>query len=137
LNWGRRYSTIAARSAWLRAQLQAHGFEIVSADMDAAPGIITIALPPDVSSTTVTDDLGRAGFLLAAHSAYLRRRNWIQLSLMSQPPGWRLRALVHALRRRVPAHSASSLEGCHDHSSCHSVAEPKPSCGSRVTHAGQ
>jgi aspartate aminotransferase-like enzyme len=106
LNWGRRYSTIAARSAWLRAQLRAHGFEIVSAEKHAAPGIITIALPPELSSATVTDDLGRVGFLLAAHSGYLRRRNWIQLSLMSQPPGWQLRALVSALHRRVTAHPA-------------------------------
>jgi aspartate aminotransferase-like enzyme len=100
LNWRSRYSTVNARSAWLRAELVARGFEIVGAESDAAPGIITIALPRDIDSVALSDDLGGDGFLLSAHSGYLRRRNWIQVSLMSQPPGWRVRALVKALSRR-------------------------------------
>ena len=100
LNWSRRYSTMRARSAWLRAELVSRGFEIVAAESDAAPGIITIALPPAIDSVGLADDLGADGFLLSAHSRYLRRRNWIQVSLMSQPPGWRLRALAKALSSR-------------------------------------
>jgi aspartate aminotransferase-like enzyme len=100
LNWRRRCSTIHARSAWLRAELAARGFDIVAAASDAAPGIITIALPEDIESLALADELADDGFLLSAHSGYLRQRNWIQVSLMSQPPGWRLRALVRALSRR-------------------------------------
>lgn len=108
LNWRRRYWTTHARSAWLRAELMSRGFDIVAAESDAAPGIVTIALPSNIDSVALAEDLATDGFVLSAHSRYLKERNWIQVSLMSQPPGWRVRALVKALSRQCVARRAQS-----------------------------
>jgi hypothetical protein len=44
--------------------------------------VITLALPPNMSSTDLGDSLERAGFSLSYNSEYLRARNWIQVCLM-------------------------------------------------------
>lgn len=98
-DWPKRFAAIAERSAWLRAHLRLCGFEIVSAEADAAPGIVTIVLPARTSSGCVADRLHCEGYDLAANSQYLRCRNWIQISLMSEPTVEELRAAVDALFR--------------------------------------
>ena len=100
VDWDRRFEAVARRSAWLRAELRQRGFDLVGAELDAAPGVVTIALPAAIDSARLDDDLCRDGYLLASASEYLRRRNWIQISLMSQPSGRQLRGAVDALCRR-------------------------------------
>lgn len=97
--WDERFRAIAEDSAWLREHLRTCGFQIVSAGADAAPGIITLALPAELSSTRVGLELEREGYALAAHSAYLRERNWLQITLMSLPSRAQLEGAVEALRR--------------------------------------
>lgn len=96
-DWQKRFVTVAERSATLRAVLKARGFEMVSPEGHAAPGIVTIALPGRVLSGAVAERLRIEGYEVAAHSAYLRSRNWIQISLMSEPTEQELRAAVSAL----------------------------------------
>ena len=100
VDWDRRYESVARRSAWLRAALRQRGFDLVSPESDAAPGVVTIALPAAIDSARLDDELAKDGYLLASASEYLRRRNWIQISLMSQPSGRQLRGVVDALCRR-------------------------------------
>jgi len=98
-DWEKRFAAIAERSANLRTDLRGCGFEIVSAEADAAPGIVTIALPARTISGLVAERLRSEGYDLAANSEYLRSRNWIQISLMSEPTEEELRAAVAALFR--------------------------------------
>ena len=78
----RVFDETAETSSRLRARLRDLGFRIVAEDSDAAPAVITLALPPTVSSTNLGDSLERAGFSLSYNSEYLRARNWIQICLM-------------------------------------------------------
>jgi aspartate aminotransferase-like enzyme len=96
-DWVARFAAIAGRSASLRAHLRDCGFQLVSAEPDAAPGIVTIALPPGTTAALAAERMRDAGYDLAANSAYLRARNWIQISLMSEPTEEELRAAAGAL----------------------------------------
>jgi aspartate aminotransferase-like enzyme/GNAT superfamily N-acetyltransferase len=99
VDWDTRYRRLADTSRWLRARLRECGFALVAAEIDAAPGIVTIALPAGISSTEVDDKLRRQGYALAGSSEYLRERNWIQISVMAQPSIERLRPVIDALHR--------------------------------------
>ena len=99
VNWERRFRIVAERSAGLRARLRELGFHVVAADADAAPGIVTIALPATLPSVPTGGELERLGFAVACHSRYLRDRNWIQISLMGHPSSRQLHAVVDALHR--------------------------------------
>lgn len=78
------FENIAETSTWLRQQLRDLGFRIVAADACAAPAVITLAMPPNMSSTDLGDSLEQAGFSLSYNSEYLRARNWIQICLMGE-----------------------------------------------------
>jgi aspartate aminotransferase-like enzyme len=78
------FEDIAETSTWLRQRLRDLGFRIVAADACAAPAVITLALPPNMSSTDLGDSLEQAGFSLSYNSEYLRARNWIQICLMGE-----------------------------------------------------
>ena len=93
---------IAETSARLRRSLLDMGFDIVASDVHAAPAVITVALPPDVSSVDVGDDLERAGYLLSYNSAYLRDRNWLQFCLMGDFPRDAVEPLLDFLREFRP-----------------------------------
>jgi aspartate aminotransferase-like enzyme len=82
--WQDKFAQIAQDGAWLREQLRAVGLQIVAPDAHAAPAVISIALPSEVSSKTVGWQLKKAGYLLSYNSGYLLKRNWIQICLMGE-----------------------------------------------------
>ena len=98
-DWKERFVVLSERTEWLRDQLRLRGLSVVAPDTHLAPGIITIALPPEVRSVEVAAALDRGGFAVAANSGYLLQRNWIQISLMAAPPRHELRAVINALCR--------------------------------------
>jgi aspartate aminotransferase-like enzyme len=98
IDWDRRFRSLINTSAWLRGELRRSGFRVVAPESHAAPGVVTIGLPRTVQSTEVAARLEHAGFALASNSEYLRERNWIQISLMGEPPVEQLREVVEALR---------------------------------------
>ena len=98
-DWGKRFRRVAERSRWLRAHLRRRGFDIVAPESQMASGVLTIALPPAIRSADVGAALDDDGFAVAANSDYLRRRNWIQISVMAEPPLRELRRVVDALCR--------------------------------------
>lgn len=81
-NWPDRFQEVAETAAWLRARLRTLGFTVVGAPHQAAPGVVTIALPGALNSIEVSDALERHGFVVASRSSYLATRNWIQIGLM-------------------------------------------------------
>ncbi len=86
-------------SAALRARLRKLGFNVLASEDHAAPGVITLTLPEETDSGEVSRKLEKAGFLLSAHSEYLRRRNWIQICLMGECRQEDIDTLVTRLQR--------------------------------------
>jgi aspartate aminotransferase-like enzyme len=82
--WTDKFQQIAETSTWLRERLRKLGFQIVAPDAHASPAVVTIALPPEISSKGIGWQLRKAGYLLSYQSEYLLRRNWIQICLMGE-----------------------------------------------------
>jgi aspartate aminotransferase-like enzyme len=76
------------------------GFPILVDDKYATPAVVTIALPPGTSATTLGDDLQRDGLLVAYQSEYLVRRNWFQIGMMGHCQRQHLVQLADALHKR-------------------------------------
>ena len=99
VDWPKHISELASASAALRGRLRKLGFNILAAEPCAAPGVVTLVLPREVDSGEIGRKLEKAGFLLSAHSEYLRSRNWIQICLMGEFKPESLDALVARLQR--------------------------------------
>src|SRR5439155_9074969 len=78
------FAELAELSNWLRPKLRELGFQFVAPEAQAAPAIVTIALPKGLSSHQLGAQLQAAGFLLSYQSEYLLRRNWIQICLWGE-----------------------------------------------------
>lgn len=68
----------------LRKGLRRNDLVIVADDGVAMPGIITLAPPADPPAARLAQRMQRQGYLLAWRSAYLERRNWIQICLLGE-----------------------------------------------------
>jgi aspartate aminotransferase-like enzyme len=84
ISWPEKFAQIADVSVHLRQRLREQGQQIVAPDAHAAPAVVTIALPPEISSKTIGWLLRKAGYLLSYNSSYLLKRNWIQICLMGE-----------------------------------------------------
>jgi aspartate aminotransferase-like enzyme len=94
--WSERYAQVQRTGSWLRARLRAGGCTIVGEQGTPAPHVITIAVR---DSSRASGELERSGFIIGHASGYLRERNWIQISLMSELPRGVLPALARELVR--------------------------------------
>ena len=104
--WPRRLADLAGQSRRLRTQLRELGFQILAAEADAAPAVVTLVLPADISSTEVGGRLQEAGYLLSYNSEYLRQRNWVQICLMGEYQSEQLDLLANVLQRFCTASPA-------------------------------
>lgn len=93
-----RMQRIREHATWLRNSLRAHGFALLAPDGDACPGVVTIALEEPDAAATLGAELEARGIWLNFRSSHLRSRNWIQISLLGDPPRDALEHLLHALR---------------------------------------
>lgn len=83
-DWPLRWQQVADADRSLRARLRNLGLAIVADDAVAMPGVITLALPPHLSSQRLARRMERSGYQLASRSEYLVRRNWLQICLMGE-----------------------------------------------------
>lgn len=83
-DWNEKFAHIRENCNWLRGRLRELGFGILAPEAHASPAVLSIILPPEVSSKTIGWELQRAGFLLSYKSEYLLKRNWIQICLMGE-----------------------------------------------------
>jgi aspartate aminotransferase-like enzyme len=110
--WTSKFETVRRESRTLRADLRMLALPPLAEDSDAAPGIVTLALPEDVIASEVAVALSALGFQVAFQSGYLQQRNWIQICLMGELHAIALRQLPAALasqvriRRKKPLRSA-------------------------------
>jgi aspartate aminotransferase-like enzyme len=93
-----RMERIQFNATWLRAALRARDCTLVTSDALACPGVITLQLDSDLAADSVGAELEQRGFLLNFRSPHLIARNWIQLSLLGDPPRASLERLLAALR---------------------------------------
>lgn len=98
-HWDKRFVELEELGPWLRRSLRELGFQLVATDETASPAICTLALPENQNSVQMGNLLHEAGFLLSYNSEYLRRRNWIQICLMSDCGKEKLVSLLNALNR--------------------------------------
>jgi aspartate aminotransferase-like enzyme len=92
---------LAATGTWLRRALVAHGLALVADERCASPAVVSVRLPRGTDPVRLAELVAADGFLLAAHSGYLRDRGWVQISLMSRPCADDLRELPGRLAARV------------------------------------
>jgi aspartate aminotransferase-like enzyme len=98
-NWAGKFAELRDVSAWLRPALRELGLELIGADADASPAVMTIALPEQLGSAVIAGQLQEAGFLVSYNSDYLRRENWLQICLMGEFQREKLVSLLNHLNR--------------------------------------
>lgn len=81
-----RMQRIATHGSWLRTALQARGYTLVAPDSAACPAVLTLACPAAARAAALGEALERRGFWLNFRSSHLHARNWIQISLLGDPP---------------------------------------------------
>jgi len=79
-----RFEAIAAHARYIRSKLTEMGLVALASPEHAAPAVITLPLPRQISAIKVGDRLADAGFLLSYKSDYLLQRNWVQICIMGQ-----------------------------------------------------
>jgi aspartate aminotransferase-like enzyme/GNAT superfamily N-acetyltransferase len=97
-DWQTKFRATEVTGAWLRRELRAAGIAVVAPEACAAPAVTTLALPPAVSSRVTGERLRHSGFLVGYQSAYLVKRNWLQIALMGEWDGAALGELVETLK---------------------------------------
>src|SRR5207249_1275247 len=99
VHWDKRFAELEELSAWLRPRLTELSFELIGNGGKMSPAVVTFALPQSLGSVELGDRLRESGYLLSYNSEYLRRRNWLQICLMSDCPKEKLVSLMNALNR--------------------------------------
>ena len=69
-------------SSAVRKALVSEGFKVIGDEINSAPFVVTIALPPELDSMEVGEKMIKEKFRIGFLSRYLRERNWIQLAWM-------------------------------------------------------
>lgn len=93
-----RMDRIRENARWLRAELHARGLTLLAPDHASCPAMITFALGDGQNAAQLGEELEQRGFALSFRSSHLLARNWIQISLLGDPPRAGLARLLHTLR---------------------------------------
>ncbi|MCH1627795.1 aminotransferase class V-fold PLP-dependent enzyme [Ferdinandcohnia quinoae] len=78
------YQEIAERYGYIRSRIEEMGFSILTNPETSSPAIMTVLLPPHISSKEVGDDMVLQGFLLHYESGYLQEKGWLQIACISK-----------------------------------------------------
>ena len=96
-----RMQRISVLSAWLYAAVRSEGFQPAVPIERACPVGVTLALTGGEQAAALGEALERRGFSLSFRSRHLRERNWIQVSLLGDPPQYAVEQFVQALCQEV------------------------------------
>jgi aspartate aminotransferase-like enzyme len=99
VDWEKRFADTVELSEFLRGKLREMGFELVGANSETSPAVVTIALPLEMNSLKIGGLIQEAGYLLSYNSEYLRKKNWIQICLMGECTREKLVSLLNAMKR--------------------------------------
>jgi aspartate aminotransferase-like enzyme len=98
VDWPGRFAKINSLSALVRDALVKLDFKRIGSGQ-MSPAIFTIELPPEMDSAKIGTRLLEAGFRLSFNSEYLRRKNWIQISLLGECSEENVVALINGIKR--------------------------------------
>jgi aspartate aminotransferase-like enzyme len=104
VDWPQRFASLTALSLLLHDALMTLGFKLIGSGQ-MSPAIFTIELPPEADSAEFGARMLESGFLLSFNSEYLRRKNWIQISLLGECSEEKVVALVNGLKRIAHIHA--------------------------------
>ena len=99
--WSTKFDEIREQSQTLRAALRSNALPPLAQDAHAAPGIVTVEIPNDVSAADVALAISEQEIQIAYQSGYLQQRNWLQICLMGELDEAALRLLPSALAKQV------------------------------------
>lgn len=103
------FMTIAEHARKVRAAVADAGLNILAPEPYASPAIITIMLDEGVSARKLGDTLYLNGFTVHYESAYLRERNWLQISCMNEVNDKELDAMLRLLGLLVSAYRQKNI----------------------------
>jgi aspartate aminotransferase-like enzyme len=99
VNWPEKFKDVGETSLWLRSRLRESGFELIAPEEHSAAGVVTVALPQEITSTDFGAQLQQAGYLISCGSEYLRSRNWVQICLMGEYSRQKINELLYWMKR--------------------------------------
>jgi aspartate aminotransferase-like enzyme len=99
VDWEKRFADISDLSHFLRIKLVEMGFKLVGSEATTSPAVLTIALPTEMNSVKIAEQLQEAGYILSYNSEYLRKKNWIQICLMGECTKEKVISLLNAMNR--------------------------------------
>ena len=96
-NWPRKFERVSAQSRALRAELRKLSLLPLAHETHAADGIVTFAVPPQISTADMAAALEKLEIEIAWQSRYLAQRNWMQIALMGENDEYAVRSLPEVL----------------------------------------
>jgi aspartate aminotransferase-like enzyme len=100
-DWPQKFVRVQQKTRVLRAALRRHSLSVLASDLNAAPGIITLAIPNEISAAAVARALAEGGIEIAFQSRYLQERNWLQIALMGELDETALQVLPSTLAGHI------------------------------------
>ncbi len=101
LNCEERFAAIRCYHTWIRRTLEDAGLTVIAPPEQAAPAVLSVALPPTLSSLSLGEMLEREGYLLSFRSGYLLERNIIQICLMGELCPEQCSAMLQAFQEAI------------------------------------
>jgi aspartate aminotransferase-like enzyme len=83
-HWSQKFERVQRESQTLRAGLRHHLLPPLGQDEHAAAGVVALPMPGAVKAADVALALAAQGIEVAWQSAYLQKRNWLQIALMGE-----------------------------------------------------
>ena len=79
-----KFARIRRESDWLLRELEKLGIKTAASSADSSPAVLTLALPPSVSSVKLGEQMEQRGYLLSYRSDYLVKNNLLRICLMGE-----------------------------------------------------
>ncbi len=105
-----RMEHIHVHTAWLRRQLLLQGWALAGDENSPGAGVVTLALETHGSALVLGETLEQRGFWLNFRSGHLHNKNWIQISLLGNPPRHILEHLLETLAFLCPHKPAPTAQ---------------------------
>lgn len=101
-----KFEKIRRESDWLLGELDRFGIKTVSRSAELSPAVLTLVIPPSVSSVRLGEDMEKEGYLLSYGSDYLVKNNLLRICLMGETSHRQHRQMLDALLRLYSRHAA-------------------------------
>ena len=92
-----KFEFIRRESIWFQKELEQFGIRLVSRSADVSPAVLTLAVPPSVSSESLGDALEERGFLVSYRGDYLVNNNLLRVCLMGATTHGQHRQMLDSL----------------------------------------